>query len=160
MSNLSENQNRFCTKTTHAVSRTSKMLRKLAVETRPCQSDAARRRKTHILNSTNTSAAVTCQNMCKTAGTTKFERLHISGHRQSGELIPKSTHRYAFRVPVRFTEFCNSQMLIAQFAAPFIVVRTETSIAESCKKRGRNTNESKRKGTPKGNQKEKQTSTW
>ena len=32
-----------------------------------------------------------------------------------------------------FTEICNSQCL-SQFAAPFIVVRAETSIAESCKK--------------------------
>jgi hypothetical protein len=32
----------------------------------------------------------------------------------------------------RFTEFCNSQCL-SHFAAPFIVVRTETSIAENCK---------------------------
>ena len=31
-----------------------------------------------------------------------------------------------------FTEFCNSQCL-SHFAAPFIVVRAETSIAESCK---------------------------
>ena len=30
-----------------------------------------------------------------------------------------------------FTEFCNSQRL-SHFAAPFIVVRAETSIAESC----------------------------
>ena len=34
--------------------------------------------------------------------------------------------------PCRFTEFCNSQCL-SHFAAPFIVDRTETSIAESCK---------------------------
>ena len=34
--------------------------------------------------------------------------------------------------PYWFTEFCNSQCL-SQFAAPFIVVRAETSIAESCK---------------------------
>ena len=33
--------------------------------------------------------------------------------------------------PCRFTEFCNSQCL-SHFAAPFIVDRTETSIAESC----------------------------
>ena len=32
-----------------------------------------------------------------------------------------------------FTEFCNSQCL-SHFAAPFIVVRAETSVAESCKK--------------------------
>ena len=31
-----------------------------------------------------------------------------------------------------FTEFCNSQCL-SHFAAPFIVVRAETSVAESCK---------------------------
>ena len=33
--------------------------------------------------------------------------------------------------PCRFTEICNSQCL-SHFAAPFIVDRTETSIAESC----------------------------
>ena len=39
--------------------------------------------------------------------------------------------------PCRFTEICNSQCL-SHFAAPFIVVRTETSIAESCnEKNGR-----------------------
>ena len=35
-----------------------------------------------------------------------------------------------------FTEFCRSQCL-SQFAASFIVVRAETSIAESCKKKSR-----------------------
>ena len=34
--------------------------------------------------------------------------------------------------PCRLTEFCNSQCL-SHFAAPFIVARTETSIAKSCK---------------------------
>ena len=34
--------------------------------------------------------------------------------------------------PCRLTEFCNSQCL-SHFAAPFIVVRTETSITENCK---------------------------
>jgi len=34
--------------------------------------------------------------------------------------------------PNRFTEFCNSQC-VSHFAAPFIVVRTETSVAETCK---------------------------
>ena len=33
--------------------------------------------------------------------------------------------------PCWFTEFCNSQCL-SHFAAPFIVVRAETSVAESC----------------------------
>lgn len=36
-----------------------------------------------------------------------------------------------------FTESCNSQCL-SHFAAPFIVVRAETSIAESCKKKMEN----------------------
>eukprot|EP00919_Chromeraceae_sp_WS-2016_P042389 GHVR01100873.1.p2 GENE.GHVR01100873.1~~GHVR01100873.1.p2 ORF type:complete len:104 (+),score=0.57 GHVR01100873.1:1217-1528(+) len=35
--------------------------------------------------------------------------------------------------PYWFTEFCNSQCL-SHFAAPFIVVRAETSVAESCKR--------------------------
>ena len=35
--------------------------------------------------------------------------------------------------PCWFTEFCKSQCL-SHFAAPFIVVRAETSVAESCKK--------------------------
>ena len=34
--------------------------------------------------------------------------------------------------PYWFTEFCNSQCL-SHFAAPFTVVRAETSVAESCK---------------------------
>ena len=34
--------------------------------------------------------------------------------------------------PCWFTEFCKSQCL-SHFAAPFIVVRAETSVAESCK---------------------------
>ena len=33
--------------------------------------------------------------------------------------------------PDWFTEFCNSQCL-SHFAAPFIVVRAETSVAENC----------------------------
>ena len=37
--------------------------------------------------------------------------------------------------PYWFTEFCNSQCL-SHFAAPFIVVRAETSVAESCKANG------------------------
>ena len=37
--------------------------------------------------------------------------------------------------PYWFTEFCNSQCL-SHFAAPFIVVRAETSVAESCKASG------------------------
>ena len=36
--------------------------------------------------------------------------------------------------PYWFTEFCNSQCL-SHFAAPFIVVRAETSVAESCNRR-------------------------
>jgi len=45
-----------------------------------------------------------------------------------------------------FTEFCNSQCL-SHFAAPFIVVRAETSVAESCMMR-RVANHSRRNTCP------------
>ena len=52
-----------------------------------------------------------------------------------------------------FTEFCNSQCL-SQFAAPFIVVRAETSIAESCKIR--HTHSETRKAPLRENEKPKE----
>ena len=53
---------------------------------------------------------------------------------EAGMLSGISRKRSLRSSPYWFTEFCNSQCL-SQFAAPFIVVRAETSIAESCKKR-------------------------
>ena len=50
---------------------------------------------------------------------------------EAGMLSGISRKRSIRSNPYWFTEFCNSQCL-SHFAAPFIVVRAETSIAESC----------------------------
>ena len=48
-------------------------------------------------------------------------------------MLPGISRKRSIRSnPYWFTEFCNSQCL-SHFAAPFIVVRAETSVAESCK---------------------------
>ena len=52
---------------------------------------------------------------------------------EAGMLSGVSRKRSIRSNPCWFTEFCKSQCL-SHFAAPFIVVRAETSIAESCKK--------------------------
>ena len=52
---------------------------------------------------------------------------------EAGMLSGVSRKRSIRSNPCWFTEFCKSQCL-SLFAAPFIVVRAETSIAESCKK--------------------------
>ena len=52
---------------------------------------------------------------------------------EAGMLSGISRKRNIRSNPYWFTEFCNSQCL-SHFAAPFIVVRAETSIAESCKR--------------------------
>ncbi len=51
---------------------------------------------------------------------------------EAGMLSGVSRKRSIRSNPCWFTEFCKSQCL-SHFAAPFIVVRAETSIAESCK---------------------------
>ena len=53
---------------------------------------------------------------------------------EAGMLSGISRKRSVRSSPYWFTESCNSQCL-SHFAAPFIVVRAETSIAESCKKK-------------------------
>ena len=50
---------------------------------------------------------------------------------EAGMLLGISQKHNMRSSPCRFTEICNSQCL-SHFAAPFIVARTETSIAESC----------------------------
>ena len=52
---------------------------------------------------------------------------------EAGMLSGISRKRSIRSNPCWFTEFCKSQCL-SHFAAPFIVVRAETSVAESCKK--------------------------
>ena len=51
---------------------------------------------------------------------------------EAGMLSGISQKRSIRSSPYWFTEFCNSQCL-SHFAAPFIVVRAETSVAESCR---------------------------
>ena len=51
---------------------------------------------------------------------------------EAGMLSGISRKRSIRSNPCWFTEFCKSQCL-SHFAAPFIVVRAETSVAESCK---------------------------
>ena len=63
-----------------------------------------------------------------------MKRQPLKQHRidtEAGMLLGISQKHNMRSSPCRFTEFCNSQCL-SHFAAPFIVVRTETSIAESC----------------------------
>ena len=55
----------------------------------------------------------------------------ISVDPEAGMLSGISRKRSIRSNPYWFTEFCNSQCL-SHFAAPFIVVRAETSVAESC----------------------------
>ena len=62
------------------------------------------------------------------------KRQPLKQHRidtEAGMLLGISQKHNMRSSPCRFTEFCNSQCL-SHFAAPFIVDRTETSIAESC----------------------------
>ena len=54
------------------------------------------------------------------------------GDTEAGMLLGISQKHNMCSRPCRLTEFCNSQCL-SHFAAPFIVARTETSIAENCK---------------------------
>ena len=66
--------------------------------------------------------------------TCSIKRQLLKQHRidtEAGMLLGISQKHNMRSSPCRFTEFCNSQCL-SHFAAPFIVVRTETSIAESC----------------------------
>ena len=55
----------------------------------------------------------------------------VSIDTEAGMLSGISRKRSIRSSPCWFTEFCNSQCL-SHFAAPFIVVRAETSVAESC----------------------------
>ena len=59
----------------------------------------------------------------------------VSVDTEAGMLSGISRKRSIRSNPYWFTEFCNSQCL-SHFAAPFIVVRAETSVAESCKASG------------------------
>ena len=72
-----------------------------------------------------------------TQATVPQQRGHVAGMNdmdtEAGMLSGISRKRSVRSSPYWFTESCNSQCL-SHFAAPFIVVRAETSVAESCKK--------------------------
>ena len=97
------------------------MLSKLAVAAEPCQSDASRA-PTHILRHKQSQ---------KLAHKEPQQLEQQSIDTEAGMLSGISQKHNMRSSPCRFTEFCNSQCL-SHFAAPFIVDRTETSIAESC----------------------------
>ena len=99
-----------------------KMLSKLAVAAEPCQSDASRAPR-HILRHRQSQ---------KLARKEPQQLEQQSIDTEAGMLSGISQKHNMRSSPCRFTEFCNSQCL-SHFAAPFIVDRTETSIAESCK---------------------------
>ena len=65
------------------------------------------------------------------ANTEHTSKAGISIDTEAGMLSGMSRKRSIRSNPYWFTEFCNSQCL-SHFAAPFIVVRAETSVAESC----------------------------
>ena len=99
-----------------------KLLSKLAVAAKPYQSDASRVPE-HILRHKQSQ---------KLAHKEPQQLEQQSIDTEAGMLSGISQKHNMRSSPCRFTEFCNSQCL-SHFAAPFIVDRTETSIAESCK---------------------------
>ena len=62
----------------------------------------------------------------------KCKLKQLKGNTEAGMLLGISQKHNVCSRPCRLTELCNSQCL-SHFAAPFIVIRTETSIVEKCK---------------------------
>ena len=100
-----------------------------------CLASSVPRRKTHVLNTSEAARHFDAQAHPSNA-TTKVEG--VAGIKEmdteAGMLSGISRKRSVRSSPYWFTESCNSQCL-SHFAAPFIVVRAETSIAESCKQK-------------------------
>ena len=100
-----------------------------------CLTSCAPRRNPHAL-STSEAARHSDAQAHSSNSTTKVEG--VAGIKkvdtEAGMLSGISRKRSVRSSPYWFTESCNSQCL-SHFAAPFIVVRAETSIAESCKKK-------------------------
>ena len=97
-----------------------------------CFASNAPRRNPHALNASEAAKHFDTQ-AHPSNGTTKVEG--VAGIKEvdteAGMLSGISRKRSVRSSPYWFTESCNSQCL-SHFAAPFIVVRAETSIAESC----------------------------
>ena len=92
----------------------------------------APRRNPHVLNASKAAGHFDAQAHPRNS-TTEVEG--VAGIKkvdtEAGMLSGISRKRSVRSSPYWFTEFCNSQCL-SHFAAPFIVVRAETSVAESC----------------------------
>ena len=103
-----------------------------------CLTSCAPRRNPHAL-STSEAARHSNAQAHSSNGTTEVEG--VAGIKEvdteAGMLSGISRKRSVRSSPYWFTESCNSQCL-SHFAAPFIVVRAETSIAESCKEKVEN----------------------
>ena len=69
--------------------------------------------------------------MSISSGKNRHQQHETEDDTEVGMLSGVSRKRRMRSNPCWFTEFCNSQRL-SHFAAPFIVVRAETSVAESC----------------------------
>ena len=99
-------------------------LSKLAVDAEPCPSNASRAPK---------GARPEAQEIASSMPRKERQLLEQQSVDTEAGMLSGISQKHNMRSsPCRFTEFCNSQCL-SHFAAPFIVDRTETSIAESCK---------------------------
>ena len=103
---------------------TQTTLRQVTTEVKPCTSDASRLQIWQILTRKRSQQHAPKSN-------NRWNKKNI--HTEAGMLSGISRKHNMRSSSCRYTEFCNSQCL-SHFAAPFIVVRTETSVAESCKK--------------------------
>ena len=70
--------------------------------------------------------------MSISSGKNRHQQHETEDDTEVGMLSGVSRKRRMRSNPCWFTEFCKSQCL-SHFAAPFIVVQAETSVAESCK---------------------------
>ena len=103
------------------------MLSKLLTVHRTHSLNASRAKNAHL----NAQTRTTIRHIYKVHDMLTVACKHIDT--EAGMLSGISRKRSIRSNPYWFTEFCNSQCL-SHFAAPFIVVRAETSVAESCKK--------------------------
>ena len=99
----------------------TEVLFKLLVEVSTCELNASKARS----SLTHKHAHRTTPKRCN------MSEAWVSIDTEAGMLSGISRKRSIRSNPYWFTEFCNSQCL-SHFAAPFIVVRAETSVAESC----------------------------
>ena len=87
----------------------------------------------HVLNASNAQTAQFDAQIRTNSLTASVKLLALEGRGTEAGMLSGISRKRSIRSNLYwFTEFCNSQCL-SHFAAPFIVVRAETSVAESCK---------------------------